>query len=440
MHNKLTDIITKRQLGINAGVPSFCCANKLVIEAILEHAYANSDTVLIEATSNQVNQENGYMDMKPADFTTYVYHIADKLGVPREQIILGGDHMGPLPWCNEPAAVAMEKAKELVQLCVKAGYKKIHLDTSMRLGDDDPMAPLADETIAERGVMLYQACQEAYEEMKKENPAEIQPVYVVGSEVPIPGGAQDEEGLVITSGAAFEKSLLTYRKVFKEHGIPKDWENVIAFVVQPGVEFTNNGITRYDRHAARELCNTLRTYPDVVFEGHSTDYQPPQVLREMVEDGIAIIKVGPALTFAYREAIFALAMMEKELIDEAHQSHFKEILEEQMLANDKYWKAYYFGSDREKFIQREYGYSDRSRYYMSLPVVEDARRKLFANLDECNISLSMLHQYLPVQSDRVKEGRLKLTSRDLVKNHINEIVDNYYYAVKQNYIVSGILG
>ena len=34
--NPLREMVTKRKLGIHCGIPSFCSANKLVIEAILE--------------------------------------------------------------------------------------------------------------------------------------------------------------------------------------------------------------------------------------------------------------------------------------------------------------------------------------------------------------------------------------------------------------------
>lgn len=440
MNNLLKEMVVKRKLGIHCGIPSFCCANKIVIEAILDHAHKVDDTVLIEATSNQVNQENGYMDMKPIDFTNYVYQIADKIGFPHEKIIIGGDHMGPLPWVNLSAADAMEKAKNLVRLCVKAGYKKIHLDTSMYLGDDDKSIPLSDEIIAERGVILYQECQQAYYEMLKLNPNEIQPVYIVGSEVPVPGGNQeDTDELKVTSNEAFEKTLIAYKKKFLEYHLEDAWDNLIAFVVQPGVEFANNHIHHYERYAAHKLCDCLRKYPDIVFEGHSTDYQSPQALRKMVEDGIAIIKVGPALTFACREALFSLSMMEKELVDEEEQSHFMEILEEEMLKNPKNWIKYYEGTDSQKANQRKYSFSDRSRYYMSLPIVEEARRKLFSNLDKCDIPICMLHQYMPLQYVKVRDGKLDMKARELVKDHIIEVVDDYYYAVKYNYMTNGIL-
>ena len=51
--------------------------------------------------------------------------------------MLGGDHLGPYVWRAEPADEAMAKARDLVRDYVAAGYTKIHLDASMRLGGDD---------------------------------------------------------------------------------------------------------------------------------------------------------------------------------------------------------------------------------------------------------------------------------------------------------------
>ena len=81
--------------------------------------------------------------------------------------------------------------------------------------------------------------------------------------------------------------------------------------------------------------NAAKEYPNLVFEGHSTDYQSAHSLREMVEDGIAILKVGPALTFSLREGLFALSMMEKLLLPEEKQAYFIETLEEIMLRSER---------------------------------------------------------------------------------------------------------
>ena len=441
MGNILKEMVIKRQNGIHCGIPSFCCANKIVIEAILDQAQRFGDTTLIEATSNQVNQNGGYMDMTPKDFTDYVYKIADKRGISRSNIILGGDHMGPLPWADLPAEEAMENAKVLVAQCVKAGYKKIHLDTSMRLGDDSKTKRLADSVIAERGAILYQACEEAYQEMLQENPDEVHPVFVIGSEVPVPGGINEEESdeLELTRPEDFERTLMAYRKKFKEYKLQDAWEHIIAIVVQPGVEFGDETIHHYDRVEAQGLCNALKKYPDIVFEGHSTDYQAPSSLKWMVEDGIAIIKVGPALTFALREALFALSMIEDELImDKKRRSNFREVLEQEMVRDPKHWINYYTGDPKECEIKRKYSFSDRSRYYMSKPVVENARRKLFENIDNMDIPISMLKQYMPMQYIKVRDGKLPMKARELAKDRVVNLVEDYNYAVKFNYMISDI--
>lgn len=299
MNDMIRKMITKRKNGYIIGVPSYCTANELVIEALLELAKENDGDILIEATANQVNQFGGYTGMKPADFKKYVYGIADRLGFPTDKIMLGGDHLGPLTWTNETEAQAMEKATELVTQFVLAGFKKIHLDTSMRLKDDSLTESLSDETIARRGAILYKACEKAYQELKKINPEEKRPVYIIGSEVPIPGGAQkEEESITVTKPEAVEKTIRVYKEEFERMGTLDAFENIVGIVVQPGVEFGNDDIFQYDRSKAVELSKCIMKYDGLVLEGHSTDYQAPRALKEMVEDGIAILKVGPALTFA----------------------------------------------------------------------------------------------------------------------------------------------
>ena len=421
----------KRRAGICAGIPSYCTANELAIEAILEQALRFDSPVLIEGTANQINQFGGYTGMKPADFRDYVYAIADKAGFERERIILGGDHMGPLVWSNLPEKEAMANSRELLRQCVLAGFTKIHLDTSMKVADDPKDERLSDEVIAERGATLLEVCEAAYQELLKTNPAAMRPAYIIGSEVPIPGGAQEEEaGLQVTKVSDFETTLKTYRKKFEEHGIADRWQDVIAVVVQPGVEFGDKDIHVYDRQAAKPLCSALRKHPNVVFEGHSTDYQPAQSLREMVEDGIAILKVGPALTFKLREGLFALSMIERELVPEEKRANFIDVLERVMMDNPANWQKHYHGSDEDKRIARKYSYSDRCRYYFSLPEIKQTIAKLFENIDGVEIPAGLLSQFMPRQYRRVRDGKLALRASALAKDYVVECTDDYNYAVK----------
>lgn len=438
-NNPLFSLITKRQNGILTGIPSFCSANKFVIEAVLEQSKFSDDKVVIEATSNQVNQFGGYFHMTPFDFRDYVYKIADEINCDRNNIILGGDHLGPQPWQMLPEEIAMEYSKELVRETVLAGYLKIHLDTSMRVGDDDVKKPLLDETIARRGAILMKVAEDAYQERLKEVSDAIHPVFVVGSEVPIPGGAQNEDTLKVTEPSNFENTILAYKQQFAEYGISELWQYVIAVVVQPGVEFGDADIHKYNRQDSFKLCQKLKEYPDIVFEGHSTDYQSPEALKQMVEDGIAIIKVGPALTFAVRQALFALSYMERELIeDDMQRAHFIETLEAEMMAAPKDWVNYYKGDERYNYFARKYSYSDRCRYYICNKKVEESIEKLFSNMSKVQIPMGMLMQYMPFQYIRVRDGKVKLEPRELVKDSVVTIVEEYNYAVKRNYMIGSV--
>ena len=437
--NPLLRIIKLRQEGIPAGIPSYCTANEIVIEAVLEQAKRFGDAILLEATSNQVNQFGGYTGMKPADYRDYVWAIADRIGFPRERIILAGDHLGPQPFQHLEEAEAMEYAKEMVRQYAAAGYKKIHLDTSMRLADDDRNRPLSDYTVARRGAELMRVAEDAWQELHKTDPDAVHPVFIIGSEVPIPGGAQAQEEMQVTNPDAFAATVKAYKEVFADKGLAGQWKHVIAVVVQPGVEFGDTDVHQYDRTDVRALCARLKDYPELMFEGHSTDYQSPSALKQMVEDGIGILKVGPALTFAAREALFALNHIENELTDDpAKRSNYIETVEQVMLENPKNWQKYYHGTPKEQALKRAYSYSDRSRYYMPDPRIEAAMQTLFANLEKADIPMGLLHQYMPLQYIGVRNKRLKLNPRALVIDAVRIVCDDYNYATRPNFVTGSL--
>jgi len=431
LKHPIKEILEKRQRGIPSGIASYCTANKIVIETILEYYLESKDYVLIECTANQVNQFGGYTNMTPIDFVKYVHDIADKVGFPKDRIILGADHFGPLAWADKTESEAMKNAKELVRLAVLAGYTKIHLDTSMLLGSDDASKKLSDEDIARRGVELYKVCEEAFDERCKKYPNCLHPVYVIGSEVPIPGGEYNEKNsLEVTNPRDFENTIKTYDEKFKEYGFEDAWDNIIAVVVQPGVEFSNEDIHDYNRNNSKELCEKLKEYPDLVFEGHSTDFQFKEKLKEMVEDGVAILKVGPALTFALRESLFLLSLMEKELIkDESDRANFIELLENMMMKDPKNWEKYYKGDEFEKELQRKYSFSDRSRYYMAHEEIEMCIKRLFKNINSFKPPLGMIKQFFPNHYLKIRNNELSNDSEHLIKSNINNVLDDYNYAI-----------
>ena len=429
MKHPMQEMMEKRRQGIKCGIPSYCTANELALEIALRRAKMLNQPVLIEATANQVNQYGGYTGMLPKDFYKLVLDMAAAIDLPEQMVILAGDHLGPLTWQNLPEAEAMEKSIELVYQYTRAGFTKIHLDTSMKVADDAE-GLLSTEVIARRGATLYKAAIKGYEELKAEKPEAIRPVFVVGSEVPIPGGAQEaEDSLAVTSVAAFKDTVATYKRVWEEEGVGEGMNDVIAVVVQPGVEFGDDQVFLYDSAAAAELCAALKEFPEVCFEGHSTDYQSPACLKAMVEDGIAILKVGPALTYGLREALFSMSLMENELVPEEERSNFIDVLEKVMLENPGNWQKHYHGDKKQLHLARKYSFSDRARYYIGQPEVLEAMDKLFTNLNTYKIPLNMLHQYMPLTYAKVRDGVLPLDAKELAMDGVTNFMLDYEYAV-----------
>ena len=341
----------------------------------MERAAMLDRPLLLEATANQINQFGGYMGMTPAEFRDMAYDACERAGLSKELLILGGDHLGPLTWSGEEEAEAMPKAEDLIRSFASAGFSKIHIDTSMYLADDDQNAPLSVDVVARRAAALCKAAEQAALEP---------PVYVIGSEVPPPGGAtENEDSVAVTTVESLRETLDRFKEVFIGQGLEDAWERVIAVVVQPGVEFSDSNVILYDRAKAAELTRYVRSMDSIVLEGHSTDYQPAEKLTEMKEDGVAILKVGPALTFALREGLFELEDIERETClsePEGGYSLFADTLDAAMLENPGYWIRHYHGSEDEIAQKRKYSLSDRCRYYLTDARVASAIQRLRDNL------------------------------------------------------------
>jgi D-tagatose-1,6-bisphosphate aldolase subunit GatZ/KbaZ len=420
MPHPLDEIVKAQKRGENAGITSICSSHPWVLKAALRM----KEPVLVESTCNQVNQFGGYTGMTPADFVHFVHELANLNGFPLDQLILGGDHLGPNPWQSEPAASAMQKSAEMIRSYVKAGYKKIHLDASMKLGDDDPEHPLDLELVAQRTALLAKAAEAVADPI-------MPPCYVVGSEVPTPGGVLDEEqGIQITSVISAQQVLDATREAFLHADLEDAWERVVAVVVQSGVEFGDDFVLDYQPKRTRELARYIEG-TRFVFEAHSTDYQTRVRLREMVRDHFAILKVGPALTYAFREAVYALAMIENELIPTGGCSNLIEVLEEAMLLHPEFWQKHYHGDRDAQCLARKFSLSDRIRYYWTNPQVQVAFERLLHNLGHGPIPLSLISQFAPQQLEKIREGEINNSPDAIILDKVNSILEDYTFACGQ---------
>ena len=410
----LRDLILRNRAGEAIGLPCFCTANEHVLLAVLSYAKRTGLPTVIEATCNQVNQYGGYTGMTPADFMEWLSGMAADAGVPMNQLILGGDHLGPNVWKNEPLDVAMEKSRELVKSYVQAGFKKIHIDTSMACGGE-PNPTFAQ--IAERAADL---CEVA--EKYAPDPSKL--FYIIGTEVPTPGGETEEPNtLDVTSVARFHDTIQTHRDAWNTRGLDAAWDRVVSVVTQPGVDFGHTSVYPFLPVKAAPLREAIIDEVGLTYEAHSTDYQSTNALSDLVKNHFFFLKVGPELTFRFREAIWALAQIEEEIINDP-KSLIRETFEQQMTKHPGYWVNYYNGSDKELRILRTYSYSDRIRYYWTDPEISKSLNLLIANLEQVNLPESIVSQaFMGLDFGEVPETPLAL-----IELHIQRCISRYFKA------------
>jgi D-tagatose-1,6-bisphosphate aldolase subunit GatZ/KbaZ len=276
--------------------------------------------------------------------------------------------------------------------------------------------------IAERTAALCVVTETAWRASGGEAPA-----YIIGSEVPVPGGAHETlNELAVTTPVAAHATIEAHRAAFARHGLQSAWERVIGLVVQPGVEFDHHQVIDYQRAKARALSQSIVPVSGMVFEAHSTDYQTPAALKALVEDHFAILKVGPGVTFALREALWALSDIAVEL-DVVPDVSLKDALLDAMKSDPKYWKSYYLDADRWQF-DWQFSLSDRIRYYWSTPSVAKACNRLLEGLAAQKLPLTLISQYLPLQYAAIREGRLNNDPRALAQDGVAEVLRHYAQA------------
>jgi D-tagatose-1,6-bisphosphate aldolase subunit GatZ/KbaZ len=419
------------------GIYAICSAHRFVLEAAMIDAQRHDHKIFIESTSNQVDQFGGYTGLTPADFSEFVRSIARDKNIDPGRLVLGGDHLGPNVWRGESAQTAMKKACDLVSAYIQAGYRKIHLDASMFCADDAQAngQPLNAEIVAKRTAMMAEAAEKSFSELKDHSDL---PFYIIGSDVPPPGGALDDlADMSITKPDSVRNTIDLTRQAFAARDLDSAWERVIAVVVQPGVEFGDQEIVDYNREKAADLSSTIETYPDFTYEAHSTDYQNRENLRQMVEDHFSILKVGPWLTFAFREAVFLMELMEKEFLKvnkSVELSNLSQVVDAEMIKDPRYWGKHYSGDGDQLKFSRRFSYSDRIRYYWPNKEIQAALTILIDNLTRYPVSLSLLSQYFPSQYLAVREGQIKNTPVELIYDKIIEVYHIYEYATAMQHI------
>ena len=380
----LASVVERNRAGEAIAVPSICTSHVNVIEICMRRAAELQRPLVVEATSNQVNQFGGYTGMVPQDFSNLVRRTAENNGLGDSLYVLGGDHLGPQAWRDQPSDVAMSRACEMVRAYVDAGFRKIHLDCSEGCANDPEQ--LDDEVNARRSARLAKECLEA-----ARDPEAL--LFVVGTEVPPPGGARaDTDHCVLpTSPEAGDRTLVAHRQAFEAAGIGDAWSQVAGLVVQPGVEFAPTEVFHLPMQSDLGFLSMLQNWPGISLEAHSTDYQFPKVYPRLAELGFAFQKVGPALTFAWREAVYGLDML-RTLGGWASQRSVASVMEDLMSEHPEYWRAHYVGTDEELTQMLHTSYADRIRYYWSFEEAKKSVDRLLNDLTTRTLNRPFLEQ------------------------------------------------
>ncbi|MGB2409457.1 MAG: class II D-tagatose-bisphosphate aldolase non-catalytic subunit [Paracoccaceae bacterium] len=415
----LDNLFALRCSGAPKGITSVCSAHPSIIRAALRHGRDAEATVLIEATCNQVNHRGGYTGMTPESFAKRVYKIAKQENYPQNLVVLGGDHLGPNPWRDQPVNLAMHEAEKMVAAYVAAGFRKIHLDTSMGCAGE-PIA-LNDETTALRAAQLAKVAERTACEQ-----AQVMPFYIIGTEVPPPGGADHKLcELTPATPKAVRKTIEIHRQIFEQAGLADAFARVIGLVIQPGVEFGNHNVIRYDRAKAEGLAHILTPADRLVFEAHSTDYQGVSSLSELVQDGFAILKVGPELTFILRETFYALDLIASDLIPGYQNRPLKQQMDLLMQETPEHWNGHYSRNTAAQKFLRHYSLSDRIRYYWTHPKAMRAIKNLTTALDGKHVPLPLFWQHMPAAADFADKP---LNVEELVIWRVIECLKSYHKA------------
>ena len=165
-----------------------------------------------------------------------------------------------------------------------------------------------------------------------------------------------------------------------------------------------------------------------MFEAHSTDYQPEAALRQLVQDGFSILKVGPGLTFALREAIYGLDAIAGVLCLGTESA--ASVLDRLMLAQPKDWQSHYPGTPDEQRTLRHYSYSDRIRYYWPAPEAMVVVERLLRAFHGVTIAETLISQYLPFLYERVMSGQLSTEPRTLIVEAVRDVLRRYERACR----------
>lgn len=390
----------------NKSLPSFCTSNEDVINSIINFCKKYKLPILIESTSNQVNQFGGYSKLKPSEFKRKIEKLSKNNLFPKKNIIFGGDHLGPLPWKKLDKKIAMNRAKNLVKLYFNSKFNKLHIDTTIKLKNDKTFNK---EIIKNRSKKLLSNLNNKYTKKL---------ILVLGSEVPPAGGGMIKRKYNKNLENEIISEIHLYKKIFKDLKV----KNKLNLVVDPGLSFNDTKVFKSKNNVLKFL-KKISKLMNVEYEAHSTDYQSLLELKKLVKSNFKFLKVGPELTYNFTNAILKMSKIEKKYTK--NHSDIKNIILKTLKQNKKNWMDYYNRADINKVL---IGKFDRLRYYWNDINIKKAKNKLFQNIDNLDKRILLRDMGIKNNNQVLLSLSNESNSTIIINSYIFKVLQKYYKA------------
>lgn len=394
---------------INTCLPSFCTSNEDVIETIICFCKKFRLPILIESTSNQVNQFGGYSKLTPSQFKLKIEKIASKHSLNKKEIIFGGDHLGPLPWNKYNNKLALRRGSALVKLYIKSNFKKIHVDTTMKLKNDKS---LNKKKIKDRTKTILRG-------LKNKRINKL--IFVLGSEVPPAGGEKFKRKYKNNLFNEIVEEVKLYKSILKELKLSKE----LNLVVDTGMSFTDNKVYSSKKNSLK-LLNKISKQMRVKYEAHSTDYQSLKELKKLRMNNFKYLKVGPELTYYFTKAILLMSKIEDKYFKNTSEINKK--IFETLEKKKQFWIDYYPAKNLKKVL---YGKFDRLRYYWNEPIVIKSKKKLYKNINK--LEQKLIFKELGIKNKSLYSNtKYNDNSKIIINSFLYKSIRKYYRACNYN--------
>ena len=341
-----------------------CPNSKAVTQAALLAARDANAPLLFTSTLNQVDRDGGYTGWTHAGLVAFIEEEADRLGADTP-ILPCLDHGGP--WLKDKHATegyafeeTMAAVKRSLESCIEAGYALLHIDPTVdrRVPEGEPI-PI--DWVVERTLELIEHA-ETHRKARGAPPIS----YEVGTEE-VHGGLANMD--------AFERFLDGLDAGLRERGLEAAWP---CFVV--GKVGTDLDTSYFEPDVARRLTERTRPYGALI-KGHYTDYVDNP--EDYPLSGMGGANVGPEYTEEEYEALMDLVDLERKI---GADSGLREALREAVVDSGRWTKWLHeeeegaaFGDLDEE--RRQWLVRTGSRYVWTKPSVQEARRRLYDNLE-----------------------------------------------------------